>query len=1214
MRKEKWWTRTAAALLAAVCCLGVFGPRALGAPEEARVVRIPYGISDLLRLDETGQPTGRYAAYLEKLAKENHWQYEYVEATWPQAVELLESGGLDLLFPTNYTEARAETMEFSTLVGGYTAPGLFARTDSGYSYEDFAGFNGARIAVTRGSSNEQALINFSQSRGFTYAPVYIESNDAKTQALAQGEVDMIILGANNGLSEAVLVSVMEASPFYLTVKKGNSELMAEVDNGMQRLVKEDPELVAETFRQCLFGENGSMLAYTQEEKDLIRSREPVVVGFYEGTEPLAYVNADGSYGGVYVKLLEYVRDNSGINLILQPVDRDTNWQDLISAGELDFFIGVSSSLSEEDPNYNTTDTFFPYDDVLITRSDCTLADLQNDPVIALTNGRVYLKDAVSSTMGAGGIRFYSSARECFLAVLRGEVDGTVVSNVEYNYQSKNNRFAELIQWENYRVTTEGGLMCGTGVDPVKFSAVNKAVSLLSEDFVNTTIADGQNMTYEPTLSDTLYLLRYPLMAVAAVVLAVIVVAVAIRQVRKRQRDMMEQVQAHERHQLRILAALSRDYEAIYYADLDADTCEEIRVNDHAVEGAGRIILASNHYWETMRNYIESFVQPEYYEALRPLSDRDASLQRFRERADFSVRYQVKPNDRGQEYFEIHLVDVSTDDKEHVMVFGIRCIDDVVRAETDQRQLLQNALEAANKASSAKSDFLSRMSHDIRTPMNAIIGMTAIAAAHLDDTERVKDSLGKIASSSRYLLGLINEVLDMSKIESGAITLSEEAFNLSDLLNNLLIMVQPQIKEHSHEFDVRIQDIQHEDVLGDSLRIQQTFVNIMGNAVKYTPDGGKLSLQVRELPSHSPKVAGYEFTFQDNGIGMTEEFKERIFEPFSRAEDVRVSKIQGTGLGMAIAQNIVQQMNGSIQVESEPGKGSTFIVTIYLKLQERQELDATELAELPVLVVDDDQDVCLSVCDLLDQIGMKSKGCTSGREGVEAVKETMGTPDQFYAAILDWKMPEMDGVETAKAIRKVAGDELPVIILSAYDWSDIEMEARAAGVDAFLSKPVFKSSLIRQFKALKNTEKASGETGRDELGGIRESDYSGARVLLVEDNDLNREIAKEIMEMAGLQVDEAENGKIAVDKVIASEHGYYKMIFMDIQMPIMSGYDAAMAIRSRGRPDSRSVPIIAMTANAFVEDVHAAKAAGMNEHLAKPIDFDKFNAILKKYLG
>ncbi len=1215
MKGKSVFVRAAAVLLAAVFCWGGAGPRARAA--EDRVVRIPCGINDLLYLDDQGQPAGRYLPYLTKLERINNWQFEYVDTTWTQALEQLENGELDLLFPTTFTQDRTATMDFSTLVAGYSAPGLFARLDSEYDYEDFSAFDGARIAVTQGSTNEQMLEEFARDRGFTYQPVYMESNSQKARALERGNVDMIVLTAYNDLSNTALVSLMDAKPFYFSVKKGtNQDLLDELNRGTQQLLKEDPDLVSSTFRQCLLEGSGGMLAFTKEERDFVESGKEVRVGLYADTRPLSYTKSDGTVGGIYTDLMDYVRENSGINLVLYPLTRDQDWRELLRSGELDFFFGESFALNRESTDLQSTDPFYPYDYVLVTKNDCAFGALE-DPVIALTRGRFYLGDYVTQNMHAQA-RFYDSGKECFLAVLKGEADGAMVNNAEYNYQSKNPRFSAMIQWENYRVTTDGGLISTDDIDPVEFSAVNKAVGLLYDDFISTTINDNLNLPYNTTLSDDLYMMRGVLL-VAAIVLVVIIAAfLVIRRIRERQRAVLAQHKEYERNQLQVLAALSRDYDAVYYTDLGTDTCKELWVNEDAAraKGAGRVLApGSNVYSEALRQYVDNFVQPEDRDKVLALSDPAAMLQRLRTTGDFSLRYRVKENQWGQGNFEIHVVELSQVGDGRGMVFGTRCIDEAVRAESDQRQLLETALEAANKASATKSDFLSKMSHDIRTPMNAIIGMTAIAAAHLDDQERVRDALGKISSSSRYLLGLINEVLDMSKIEAGAITLTEEPFNLSEFLNDLLVMVQPQVKQHNHKLEVRIQDIQHEDVLGDSLRIQQAFVNILDNAVKYTPDGGTISLNVRELPIRTPKAARYEFVFRDTGLGMSKEYVAKIFEPFSRAEDLRVSKIQGTGLGMPITQNIVQQMDGTIQVESEEGKGTTFTVTIFLKLQDSQELDVSGLADLSVLVVDDDDAACESVCELLEQIGMKSTGCSSGMDAVAAMKQTVGTPQEFYAAILDWRMPEMDGIETARAIREVAGDELPVIILSAYDWSDIEAEARAAGVNAFLSKPVFKSGLIRQFKTLKSAEEQQTveKAPHEPLKAIQESDYSDVRVLLVEDNDLNREIAREIMEMAGLQVEEAEDGKEAVEKVTASPEGYYDIIFMDIQMPVMSGYEATRAIRALDRADTAAVPIIAMTANAFLEDIQASKDAGMNEHLSKPIDFDRFSEILKKYL-
>ncbi len=553
-------------------------------------------------------------------------------------------------------------------------------------------------------------------------------------------------------------------------------------------------------------------------------------------------------------------------------------------------------------------------------------------------------------------------------------------------------------------------------------------------------------------------------------------------------------------------------------------------------------------------------------------------------------------------------DLNTDD-----IIGLCNCKNITKArqnEVETQQALKAAFESAMMANQAKSDFLSRMSHDIRTPMNAIIGMTAIAGAHIDDTERVKDSLAKISSSSRHLLGIINDILDMSKIESGKIKLNDENFNLSELLTNLLDMMSPQIKEHGHELKVHIHDIRHEDVIGDSLRIQQVFVNIMSNAIKYTPEGGCITVSVSEKPTVKTKVACYEFVFEDNGIGMTQEFLSKMFDPFERAEDLRTSKVQGTGLGMSITKNIVNMMGGQIHVESEVGKGSRFTITIFLKLQETTDADTTALAGLPVLVADDDQIACENTSIILNDIGMDSEWVLSGREAVEKVRVHHSEENDYFAVILDWKMPDMNGIETTKAIRKIVEDDVPIIIISAYDWTDIELEARAAGANAFISKPAFKSNLTKLFLGLIRPD--ADQTDEEKIPEIGQYDFSDMRVLVVEDNDLNREIAVEILEDTGMQVEEAENGRQAVDLFEAAPEKYYDMILMDIQMPVMNGYDAAVAIRALGKKDSKSIPIIAMTANAFAEDVHAALSAGMNEHIAKPLDLSKLMACIQKW--
>ena len=552
--------------------------------------------------------------------------------------------------------------------------------------------------------------------------------------------------------------------------------------------------------------------------------------------------------------------------------------------------------------------------------------------------------------------------------------------------------------------------------------------------------------------------------------------------------------------------------------------------------------------------------------------------------------------------------------EHVL--GLMMATDVTeirRSEERHRRALQDAYDAANQANDAKTRFLSNMSHDIRTPMNGIIGMTAIAAAHLDDKARVEDCLTKITTASKHLLGLINEVLDMSKIESGKVELQDEEFSLSDSIEQILTIAKPQMESREHKFKVMVNHFEHEDVIGDAQRIQQVFLNLLSNAAKYTPNGGSISFAITEKPLKNPALSCYEFIVEDNGIGMDAEFVKKIYEPFVRAEDKRVGGIQGTGLGMTIARTIVQMMNGDIRIDSQPNKGTRITVTLYLQLQNEKPVENFErFAQLPVLVADDEESSCEYTCMVLDELGMNSEYVLSGKEAVERVTER-SAPDQqqYFAIILDWKMPGMDGLETAREISKRVGGDVPIIILSGYDWSAIELEARSAGVSAFIGKPLFKSKLSALFKGLMERNGAEGASALDRF---KQKDFSGKRALLVEDNELNAEIATEILSMTGLTVEHASDGQEAVSMVVAGGEDYYDIVFMDIQMPVMNGYDATRAIRALSGKYIKELPIIAMTANAFSSDITAAKKAGMNEHLAKPIDFEQLVKTLNCWVG
>ena len=542
---------------------------------------------------------------------------------------------------------------------------------------------------------------------------------------------------------------------------------------------------------------------------------------------------------------------------------------------------------------------------------------------------------------------------------------------------------------------------------------------------------------------------------------------------------------------------------------------------------------------------------------------------------------------------------------HILVMSDRTADKQVN------QALSDAVAAAETANRAKSTFLSNMSHDIRTPMNAIIGFTTLAISNIDDKNRVKDYLSKTLASSNHLLSLINDVLDMSRIESGKIHLEEVEVNLSDVLHDLKTIVSGQIYAKQLEFYMDAMDVTDEDVYCDKTRLNQILLNLLSNAIKFTPAGGTVSVRVRQLAGKVRGCGQYEFRIKDNGIGMSQEFAQKIFEPFERERTSTVSRIQGTGLGMAITKNIVDMMGGTIKVQTAQGKGSEFIIRVPMRAQaeHRPVEKITELEGLKALVVDDDFNTCDSVTKMLVKVGMRAEWTLSGKEAVLRARQSIEMSDAYHAYIIDWRLPDMNGIEVTRQIRSLNNDT-PIIILTAYDWSDIEVEAKAAGVTAFCSKPMFMSDLRETLMS------AIGQAQTDaaqELLPKKNTNFKGRHILLVEDNELNREIAQEILCEYGFRVDTAENGAVAVEKVSTAAPGSYDLVLMDVQMPVMDGYTATRQIRALGDPALAKIPILAMTANAFDEDRRNALESGMTGFLSKPIVIGDLVQELRKIL-
>jgi len=650
----------------------------------------------------------------------------------------------------------------------------------------------------------------------------------------------------------------------------------------------------------------------------------------------------------------------------------------------------------------------------------------------------------------------------------------------------------------------------------------------------------------------------------------------------------------KRRQDELVQALCVDYTLVYHYDLDANRAEPLRIH-HCSHNE---VFDGQPVKQGLDRYIEQCVHPDDRELLRQALSPEELAKHLSHKDIYTVNYRIVC-DGEVEYFQMKAVRAGTWDAGRGAVLGFRSVDDETREKIERATLLEDALARANQASRAKSAFLSNMSHDIRTPMNAIVGFTSLALSHLDQRDQVEGYLKKILTSGSHLVSLINDVLDMSRIESGKMRLEEALCSLPDVLHSLRSIVQADVRSKQLDFYIDTVDVLDEDVYCDKLRLNQVLLNLLSNAIKYTPAGGTVSMRITEQAGAPEGSARYEFRIKDSGIGMSQEFVDHIFEPFERERNSTISGIQGTGLGMAITKNIVDMMDGSIEVHSQQGAGSEFIATFTFRVGQgpKEPRAIPELSGCRALVVDDDFNTCDSVTYMLQQFGMRAEWTLSGKEAVLRTRQAVARRDSYSVYIIDWLMPDMNGVEVARRIRMETDGDAPIIILSAYDLADIEDEARGAGVTAFCSKPLFMSELRNSL--------CSVACSKDQPDGPQpEKRRHTGRILLAEDNELNQEIAESILTEAGFTVEIAANGQIALDMLQDARPGHYDLILMDVQMPVMDGYTATRAIRALDDRRLASIPILAMTANAFEEDRREALRSGMSGHIAKPIDIAK----------
>ncbi|MCI7796108.1 MAG: response regulator [Lachnospiraceae bacterium] len=827
----------------------------------------------------------------------------------------------------------------------------------------------------------------------------------------------------------------------------------------------------------------------------------------------------------------------------------------------------------------------------------------HDPQVGIHVVSAFTGLNIENVISAGQLQNTENKTYCRLFTANGEN----LLNIQGEYPNGQNLFAiwkekadfadgyslEKVQedWKNGREGYTVYSTADSGSSYVYYKPIPGTdmilTSLMRESNINEVVRAGAQKSLR---SSTVYL-------IIVVILLLVMFSMIIRVIRNAKKDQQEN------YQLKIIGALSNDYSDIFLTDPLKDQASTMKICGQVIPAEKRTLRS---YREAWKSYVDQYVMKEDADKVLRATDAENLLAEIGNSSEYSLDYRIKLDD-GIHYYQIKFVKVAGEDSQFIV--GFRNIDAQMRAEMERQKVLQEALIAAQHANRAKTTFLNNMSHDIRTPMNAIIGFTSLAASHIDKPEQVRDYLTKIQTASSHLMSLINDVLDMSRIESGKVKLEEQDVHLPDLIHDLRTIVQADINAKQLDFFIDTADVFNEDIICDKLRLNQILLNLLSNAMKFTEPGGTVSLRIIQTQDAPEGYAGYEFRVKDTGIGMSREFQKHIFEAFTQERSSTVSGIQGTGLGMAITSSIVDIMGGTINVKSEVGKGTEFVIKLRFRVSGNPvKYEAIpRLQGLRALVADDDAHTCMSISNMLRVIGMRSEWTTAGKEAILRAQFALDQGDEFQTYIIDWLMPDMNGIEVVRRIRRIIGDSKPIIILTAYDWTGIEEEAKEAGVTCFCSKPLFMSEL-RDILSRPYMVRPAAETPSDPP-----CDFIGKNLLLVEDNELNQEIAVEILRGMGFTIDVASDGEIAVEKMKTAIPGQYDLILMDIQMPHMDGFEATRQIRKLPDPSIVNIPIVAMTANAFENDRQEALEAGMNDHIGKPIDTEKLRQVLANML-
>ena len=1190
--------------------------QAFAVENDPEVIRVGYYENEVFQ-EGAGDglvKTGYAYEYYRKISEYTGWKYEYVYGGFSELYQMLLDGKIDLLAGLAYRDDREGLISYPDAAMGSESYYLVRHdTDTGIT-QDTDTLNGRKIGVLD-SAMISTLNTFLQEHAIQAEVTVFPDYTGLFGAFDSHEVDILVAESDGayGRDHAVPLLVFGSTDYYLCVSIQRPDLLSSLNEAQSRLAEEEPNFLY-SLSAKYYPASITARAFSEAELEWISSHDTLHIGYLENYLPYSDTDKQGQVIGLIKDYIPDLLEGLGIGDLNVTYTGYEKYDDMIAAmnaGEIDTAFPVGGGLYYSEVNgINQSHAVTSASSELVYHGEFSEEKLQTFAVNENNRMQYYY---VRTNYPDAEITLYPSIEDCLEAVLSGEVGVTTLNGLRANDILRNSKYEGLSMQQAARSDDRcfGVEIGNEGL----LKLLNRGITILGSDY-------AQNISYRYTsglytygfvdmLRDHMTLFASAILAVIALIIFLLVRDSRRNRTRLKEKELLLEQQALQKQQDQMITAMASDYRSVYYVDLDKDEAicyrDDPRFSEAPALGASFPFLrdftafAYNHVAEPYREDYLAFIQPENIRAA--LATQQIIAYRFLELNDGKESYAMlrmagvrHPEDRDD-----HIV--------HAIVVGFSDIDEDMRKSLTQQQALRDALDTAEQANRAKTAFLSNMSHEIRTPMNAIIGLNNIAMNDPTASDKVKEYLEKIGASARHLLGIINDILDMSRIESGRMVIKKEEFSFSKNLEQVNNMIGGQCRDKGIHYECRISGKIDDYYIGDAMKLKQVMLNILGNAVKFTPEGGKVTFLIEE-GHRFDDMATLHLTFKDTGIGMSKEYIPHIFEAFSQEVSSSTSKYGSTGLGMPITKSIVELMNGTIEVESEKGAGTTFTVTVTLEESGRKDTLAADgdlnPHDMSVLVIDDDRIALEHAEVILGQIGISCETAESGWEGIEKVRLRHGRQEEYDLILVDWKMPELDGVETTRQIRQIVGNDAPIIILTSFNWDDVADEARAAGVDTFVAKPLFAGSVMDEFR--------EAFRRKNEALAKKTADLKGRRILLAEDVQVNAEIMMMVLGMREMEVDHAENGQEAVNLFASHDAGYYSAILMDMRMPIMDGLEATKVIRAMEREDAKSIPIIALTANAFDEDVQRSLQAGLDAHLSKPVEPEILFGTLEKLIS